>query len=73
MPSPSTADPVHTLYVAHHDWLHGWLRRKLGNSHQAEDLAHDTFERVVASRQAHAIQEPRAYLTTLAQRVLYNF
>ena len=73
MPSPSTADPVHTLYVAHHDWLHGWLRRKLGNSHQAEDLAHDTYERVVASRQAHAIQEPRAYLTTLAQRVLYNF
>ncbi|KFJ11613.1 RNA polymerase sigma factor, sigma-70 family protein [Delftia acidovorans] len=64
---------MHTLYVAHHDWLHGWLRRKLGNSHQAEDLAHDTFERVVASRQAHAIQEPRAYLTTLAQRVLYNF
>jgi len=69
----SAPDPVHTLYAHHHDWLQGWLRRKLGDAHQAADLAHDTFVRVIAARQAHAIQEPRAYLTTLAQRVLYNF
>jgi RNA polymerase sigma-70 factor (ECF subfamily) len=73
MPSPSAIDPVHTLYTQHHNWLHGWLRRRLGDPHQAADLAHDTFVRVIAGRQAHAIDEPRAYLTTLAQRVLWNF
>ena len=73
MPMPFAADPVHTLYVDHHRWLQAWLRRKLGDAHQAADLAHDTFERVIVARQAHALQEPRAYLTTLAQRVLYNF
>lgn len=72
MPSPF-ADPVHVLYVDHHAWLQGWLRRKLGDTHQAADLAHDTFERVITGRQASALQEPRAYLTTLAQRVLYTF
>ena len=73
MPTPFAADPVHTLYVDHHRWLQSWLRRKLGDAHQAADLAQDTFERVIVARQAHALQEPRAYLTTLAQRVLYNF
>jgi RNA polymerase sigma-70 factor (ECF subfamily) len=73
MSLPTAADPVRTLYVDHHDWLQGWLRRRLGDRHQAADLAQDTFVRVMAGRQAHAIEEPRAYLTTLAQRVLYNF
>ena len=31
MSAPATTDPVHTLYVDHGKWLHGWLRRKLGN------------------------------------------
>lgn len=73
MPSPSAADPVHTLYVDHHAWLQSWLLRKLGNTHQAADLTQDTFVRVIAGQQVDAIREPRAYLTTLAQRVLYNF
>lgn len=70
---PTSPDPAHALYVEHHDWLQGWLRRRLGDAHHAADLAHDTFVRVVAGRQAQKIQEPRAYLTTLAQRVLWNF
>ena len=74
MSSLSAADPVHSMYVDHHAWLHGWLLRKLGNnSHQAADLAQDTFVRVIAGQQTESIREPRAYLTTLAQRVLYNF
>ena len=73
MSSPSAADPVHTLYVDHHAWLQSWLLRKLGNTHQAADLTQDTFVRVIAGQQVDAIREPRAYLTTLAQRVLYNF
>ncbi len=75
MPStePSPDHAVAQLYAAHHGWLHDWLRRRLGCRHDAEDLAHDTFARVLAGRHADVIREPRAFLATLAQRVLYSF
>lgn len=64
---------VETLYVDHHGWLHGWLRRRLGDSCVAADLAQDTFLRILASRDALlGIQEPRAYLTTTARRLLVD-
>ncbi|MDQ3268509.1 MAG: RNA polymerase subunit sigma, partial [Pseudomonadota bacterium] len=63
---------VHALYSNHHGWLYGWLRKKLGCSHRAADLAHDTFVRLLAREERVAIQEPRAFLTTVAQRVLAN-
>jgi RNA polymerase sigma factor (sigma-70 family) len=76
----STAEPitdqvrVETLYREHHHWLQAWLRKKLGDTHQAADLTHDTFVRVINSDQINQpILEPRAFLTTLAQRVLYTF
>lgn len=63
---------IHSLYSNHHGWLHAWLRKKLGCTHRAADLAHDTFVRLLAREEPVAIQEPRAYLTTIAQRVLAN-
>jgi len=36
------------LYVAHHGWLQAWLRRRLGDAHQAADLAQDTFVRLLS-------------------------
>ena len=63
---------VQQLYRQHHAWLQGWLRNRLGCSFRAADLAHDTFVRLLAREEAVAIQEPRAFLTTVAQRVLSN-
>ena len=66
---------VHALYSHHHGWLYGWLRRKLGCSHQAADLAHDTFLRLLTRRDALALdelREPRAYLTTVAKGLVSN-
>jgi RNA polymerase sigma factor (sigma-70 family) len=66
---------VGLLYSDHHGWLHGWLRRKLGCTHQAADLAQDTFVRLLLKRDALApgeIREPRAYLTTVASGLLSN-
>lgn len=59
-------DAVRVLYSDHHRWLQSWLRRKLGCTHSAADLAHDTFVRVLASRDVFGIREPRAYLSTIA-------
>lgn len=70
--SPAALPPVEALYRDHHAWLQAWLSRKLGDSFQASDLAQDTFVRLIVGGQAERLQEPRAYLTTLAQRLLYN-
>ncbi|WP_416054514.1 sigma factor [Kerstersia gyiorum] len=38
---------VHGLYREHHAWLVSLLRRRLGDNHQAADLAQDVFERLL--------------------------
>ncbi|MEK7318531.1 MAG: sigma factor-like helix-turn-helix DNA-binding protein [Pseudomonadota bacterium] len=63
---------IQALYSCHHRWLLGWLHRKIGCWHRSADLAHDTFMRLLAREEALAIAEPRAFLTTVAQRVLAN-
>lgn len=70
-----------TFYSQHHGWLFGWLRKKLGCGHNAADLAQDTFLRVLVTPREEggapaaplqALREPRAYLTTVASRLLLN-
>ena len=69
----SLKQQVATLYVDHHRWLQAWLRRRLGDAHHAADVAHDTFVRIMTSRNALlGIQEPRAYLATAARRLLMD-
>lgn len=63
---------LHTLYSDHHGWLYGWLRRRLDNSCDAADLAHDTFVRVLAKEAPIAMQEPRAFLSTVARGLMSN-
>ncbi|WP_050478128.1 sigma-70 family RNA polymerase sigma factor [Herbaspirillum rhizosphaerae] len=64
---------MHELYSSHHGWLFGWLRKKLGCTHNAADVAQDTFLRIIASRDALiGMQEPRAYLTTTAKRLMLD-
>ncbi|MFO2462408.1 sigma-70 family RNA polymerase sigma factor [Pseudomonas sp. 15FMM2] len=67
-----SSTPVEILYHDHHYWLTGWLRRKLGCPQSAADLAQDTFIRILSARETPALLEPRAFLTTVAKRVLYN-
>ncbi len=61
-----------SLYLAHHGWLQGWLRRRLGCRDQAADLAQDTFLRLLTGRLPPLLDEPRAYLTKVAHGVLCN-
>ncbi|QOQ77895.1 sigma-70 family RNA polymerase sigma factor [Pseudomonas poae] len=60
------------MYSEHHGWLHGWLRKKLGCSQYAADLAHDAFIRVLMLAEPQAIKEPRAFLATTAGRLLID-
>jgi RNA polymerase sigma factor (sigma-70 family) len=71
MPPTSHFD-LGTFYSEHHGWLLGWLRKKLGCGHHAADLAHDTFLRILNSTELLSLKEPRAYLTTTAQRLIID-
>lgn len=70
MPAPliPSADNVTKLYREHHGWLSAWLRKKLGSSFDAADLAHDTFVRLMAGRRrGDTGAEPRALLAHIAK------
>src|SRR3546814_10729464 len=49
-----------------------WLRKKLGNSFDAADLAHDTFVRLISARRHDAGPEPRALLTHIAKGLVVD-
>ncbi|WP_032621158.1 sigma factor, partial [Pseudomonas avellanae] len=60
------------LYVDHHSWLQNWLRKKLGCSQRAADLAHDAFVRILTLTEPLNLKEPRAFLATTATRLLID-
>jgi len=70
----SHAQATQALYLRHHGWLVARLRRKLGCAWDAADLAQSTFVRVLTAsgQRLEELAEPRAYLTTVAQRLLAN-
>jgi RNA polymerase sigma factor (sigma-70 family) len=72
--NPAAPPDFATLYRAHHGWLQGWLRHKLGCGADAADVAHDTFMRLLQRRERPqpALREPRAYLTRIAQGLVID-
>lgn len=72
VPARPTHDAIQTLYIEHHRWLLGFLRRRLGGADHAADLAHDTFERIMAVDPEPILAQPRAYLSTVAKRLLFR-
>ncbi|ENV07499.1 hypothetical protein F966_03356 [Acinetobacter higginsii] len=67
------SDPVNTLYRQHHSWLYQWLKRRLNQSEDAADLAHDTFIRILKRKDQLYFDQPRALLTTVAKGILINW
>lgn len=63
---------VKNLYSDHHGWLQGWLRRKLGNTFDAADIAQDVFIRILTRQQPAQIAEPRAYLSAIARGLVID-
>lgn len=79
MPSPAPTrlagplgPPLESLYRDHQPWLLGRLCARLGNRADAEDVASETFTQLAESGDAPHLREPRAFLTTIAKRVLFH-
>lgn len=71
-PDHSQDSSIETLYLENHRWLQGWMNKKLGCSFRAADLMHDTFVRLLGREQQPAMEQPSAYLMTVAKRVLVD-
>ena len=60
--------PRRTGFFEHYEELIGTWTRRLRNRQQAEDLAHDTFVRVLESK-SDQVEQPRAYLHQTARNI----
>ena len=66
---------IEDLYSSHHGWLKSWLSRRMGNTYDAADMAHDVFLRLIlkpAPRGFNSAGEARGYLRTVAQGMCIN-
>ncbi|MEB0223739.1 sigma-70 family RNA polymerase sigma factor [Pseudomonas sp. 10S4] len=60
------------MFQKDYQWLCTSVSRTLGCYHSAQDIASETFLRVLALPDPLAIREPRALLTTIARRLVYE-
>ncbi|WP_426136023.1 sigma-70 family RNA polymerase sigma factor [Pseudomonas sp. PWP3-1b2] len=65
-------DYVGGLFRSHYDWLCSRLHRHLDSRAHAEDIAAATFCQLLNSPSLTPIRQPRALLTTIAQRQMYQ-
>jgi RNA polymerase sigma factor (sigma-70 family) len=70
--SSSPPHSVGPLYSEHHSWLQTWLRRKMGNTFDAADVAQDTFVRILVSGNTPPPEKSRAHLTQIAKSLLID-
>jgi len=73
----SGADISHSNYVgglfrSHYGWLCSRLHRHLDSRAHAEDIAADTFTQLLSAPGVLPIRQPRALLTTIALRLMYQ-
>jgi RNA polymerase sigma-70 factor (ECF subfamily) len=61
------------FFSDHHRWLLQHINRHLRNHADAEDTAADTFCQLLAARvDPDSIEQPRAYLSTIARRLIFD-
>lgn len=77
MKSPSSPGPgrnefLSVVFRSDYRWLTERLRFRLGCGFNAEDVASEAFAQLAAVPDVQSVREPRALLTTIAQRVMYE-
>lgn len=61
------------FFSDHHRWLLQHVQRRLRSRADAEDTAAETFCQLLASRvDPDSIDQPRAYLSTIARRLIFD-
>ena len=63
---------LQSIFREHYAWLRDQMRRHAGSHHGAEDVASEAFLHLAQHRDIEQVREPRALLTTIAKRVLFE-
>lgn len=69
---PTHDDLFNSLFSKHYRWLRQRVTHRMGCEYRADDIAADTFVRVLGLPDLAQIQEPRALLSTIAKRLMLN-
>ena len=70
---PSSTSKLSYFFSDHHRWLLQHFQRRLRNHADAKDTAADTFCQMLAARvDPDSIEQPRAYLSTIARRLMFD-
>jgi RNA polymerase sigma factor (sigma-70 family) len=64
---------LESLYTEHHYWLQSWIRSRLNNVEQAQDLTQETFIKVLMKGREYEFNSPKAYLSSIARGLLVDF
>ena len=70
MPSIPFHVEVDDIFRQHYGWLRARLMRRVSSHCEAEDVASETFLQLTEDGGRSEIREPRAFLTTIAKRIL---
>nr|WP_283950190.1 sigma-70 family RNA polymerase sigma factor [Pseudomonas piscis] len=61
------------FFSDHHRWLLQHIQKRLGNRADAEDTAADAFCQLLSAQvDPDSIEQPRAYLSTIARRLVFD-
>ncbi|KAF7600510.1 MAG: RNA polymerase subunit sigma [Candidatus Dactylopiibacterium carminicum] len=71
-PEHKRHEALSLIFRSDYRWLAERLRFRLGCGFQAEDVASEAFAQLAALPDLDHVREPRAMLTTIAQRVMYE-
>ncbi len=71
LPPPGFAEEPESMYRSHADWLAATLRRRFGPE-AAEDVAQETWLRLLASGAAPRVRTPRAFLLRIAANLMMD-
>lgn len=63
---------IEAIFIEHHGWLRTRLRRSVGDAFAADDVASETFTQLLSSPPPQEVREPRALLTTISRRIVYE-
>lgn len=69
---PILRQQLDLLYREHHGWLSTFLRKRMGCSQGAADLAQDTYLRILTTGLPHGVEQPRGFLARIARGLVID-
>ena len=71
--APESAPGFNAFYQVTLSPLRRYLATILGSQHEAQDIAHDAYQKTYRAMHAKPVEKPKAFLFTTARRLALNY